>query len=82
MEFPMRGIPSTSKVAQLSVRSDHDRCFKIRAVQLGNLFPADNGKLQDWTIPIPGKPDTPPVTMYTPADDNSLLSWTSTRPLT
>ena len=81
-------IPPTSKVAQLSVRSDYDRSFKIRAAQLWNLLPAVTGKLDSFKIGLcrflEQYPDTPPVTGYTPANDNSLLSWrwTSMRPLT
>ena len=84
-------IPPTSKVAQLSVRSDYDRSFKIRAAQLWNLLPAVTGKLGNLDSFKIGLcrfleqyPDTPPVTGYTPANDNSLLSWrwTSMRPLT
>ena len=81
-------IPPMSKIAKLSVRSEYDRSFKIRAAQLWNTLPAavgNLGTLESFKVGL-GQfleqfPDTPPVPGYTPANDNSLLSWrwTSTR---
>ena len=75
-------IPPTSKVAQLSVRSDYDRSFKIRAAKLWKQLPADTGKLgnlESFKIGLcrflEQYPYTPPVTGYMHANNNSLLSW-------
>ena len=84
-------IPSISKDAKMSVRSDYDKSFKVRAAQLWNLVPGGIGKLgtlDSFKIGLcrflEQYPDTPPVTGYTPANNNSLLSWrwTSARQLT
>ena len=73
-------IPHMGKIAKLSVRSDYDKSFKVRAAQLWNLVPAGIGKLgtlESFKIGLcrflEQYPDTPPVTGYTPANNNSLL---------
>ena len=70
-------IPSISKNAKMSARSDYDKSFKVRAAQLWNLVPGGIGDLR-----IASKFDsanswssTPPVTGYMSANNNSLLSW-------
>ena len=84
-------IPHMGKNAKMSVRTDYDNSFKVKAAQLWNLVPAgigNLGTLESFKIGLSGfleqYPDTPPVTGYTPANNNSLLSWrwTSTRPST
>ena len=75
-------IPSVNKYAQLSVRSDYDSTFRVRAAQLFNLLPPELRSitsLESFKAGL-GKfmeqyPDTPPVPGYTPTNDNSLLSW-------
>ena len=78
-------IPPMNKSAQLSVRSDYDNTFRVRAAQLFNVLPSE---LRSITILDSFKvgldrfmkqyPDTPPVPGYTPMNDNSLLSWRRT----
>ena len=78
-------IPPVNKNAQLSVRSDYDSTFRVRAAQLFNLLPpelrattslggfkAGLGRFMEQC------PDTPPIPGYTPSNDNSLLSWRRT----
>ena len=75
-------IPSINKRVQLSVRTDYDNTFRVRAAQLWNLLPQGLGReesLDNFKVGL-GRfleqyPDTPPVPGYTPANDNSLLSW-------
>ncbi|KAL5254767.1 hypothetical protein ACHWQZ_G014266 [Mnemiopsis leidyi] len=75
-------IPAVSKRAQLSVRSDYDSTFRVRAAQLFNLLPPELRSLTTLESFKAGLgrfleqyPDTPPVPGYTPQNDNSLLSW-------
>lgn len=79
-------IPSLNTNAQLSVQSDYDNSFGVRAAQLWNVLPSETNTLEtldSFKIAL-GRflerfPDTPPVPGYTPANDNSLLSWKETR---
>ena len=81
-------IPPISKRSQLSVRTDYDKTFRVRAAQLFNLLPAALGSITSLDAFKVGLsrfleqyPDTPPVTGYTPTNDNSLLSWRRTHPM-
>ena len=74
-------IPPVNKV-QVSVRTDYDNSFKIKAAKLWNLLPkTDNTATSlDQCKAALGKflkeiPDTPPVPGYTSANRNSLLDW-------
>ena len=78
-------IPRLNKSAQLSVRSDYDNSFRVRAAQLFNLLPCDLRSVKTLERFKAGLgsfmeqyPDTPPVPGYTPTNDNSLLSWRRT----
>ena len=81
-------IPAVNMKSQMSVRSDYDRSFRVRAAQLWNTLPADVNSLstlESFKVGL-GRfleqfPDTPPVPGYTPANDNSLLSWRRTHTL-
>ena len=87
---PRRGIkaliPQINTKAQLSVRSDYDSSFGVRAAQLWNILPANISQLEtleSFKIGL-GKfleqfPDMPPVPGYSTANNNSLLSWKETR---
>ena len=74
-------IPAMSKV-QVSVRTDYDNSFKIKAAKLWNLLPKSVNTvshLDQFKVAL-GKflkefPDTPPVPGYTSANRNSLLDW-------
>ena len=75
-------IPAVNKSAQMSVRSDDDSTFRVRAAQLFNLLPPELRSLTTRGSFKAGLgrfleqyPDTPPVPGYTPQNDNSLLSW-------
>ena len=78
-------IPSINRRAQLSVRTDYDNSFRVRAAQLWNLLPEKLGtetSLDNFKVGL-GRfldeyPDTPPVPGYTPVNNNSLLSWRRT----
>ena len=81
-------IPPINKKAQISVRSDYDKTFRVRAAQLFNLLPTELRAITDLESFKVGLgrfmeqyPDTPPVSGYTPANDNSLLSWGRTHTL-
>ena len=75
-------IPAVNRKAQMSIRADYDRSFRVRAAQLFNMLPADLRSvctLETFKCGL-GRfleqyPDTPPVTGYTGVNDNSLLSW-------
>ena len=77
-----------NKRSQMSVRTDYDKTFRVRAAQLFNLLPTALGSitlLGAFKVGL-GRfleqyPDTPPVPGYTPTNDNSLLSWRRTHPL-
>lgn len=78
-------IPAINKRSQLSVRSDYDKTFRVRAAQLFNLLPPALGSITsldgfkvELSRFLEQYPDTPPVIGYTPANDNSLLSWRRT----
>ena len=75
-------IPPINKRSQLSVRTDYDKTFRVRAAQLFNLLPPALGNITSLELFKVGLsrfleqyPDTPPVPGYTPMNDNSLLSW-------
>jgi len=79
-------IPRLKANAQQSVRSDYNCSFAVRAAQLWNILPSDVNTLESLDSFKIGLgtflerfPDTPPVPGYTPANDNSLLSWKETR---
>ena len=78
-------LPPINTRAQMSVRSDHDSSFRIRAAQLWNTLPANVSSLrtlESFKIGLirfmEQYPDTPPVPGYTPVHDKSLLSWRRT----
>ena len=79
-------IPSINRKAQLSVRSDYDKTFRVHAAQLFNLLPPDlrsTSTLESFKSGL-GRvleqyPDTPPVTGTSGINDNSLLSWNKGR---
>ena len=75
-------IPPLNNKVQMSIRSDYDCSFGVRAAQLWNALPADITtlkSLESFKIGfgrfLEQYPDNPPVPGYTPANDNSLLSW-------
>ncbi|XP_063676111.1 uncharacterized protein LOC134812558 [Bolinopsis microptera] len=78
-------IPAMNKSAQLSVRTDYDNSFRVRAAQLFNVLPSELRSitlLDSFKVGL-GRfmeqyPDTPPVPGYTPTNDNSMLSWRRT----
>lgn len=78
-------IPPVNKNSQLSVRSDYDSTFRVRAAQLFNILPPElraTTSLDGFKAGL-GRfmeqcPDTPPIPGYTPSNDNSLLSWRRT----
>ena len=79
-------IPLLKANAQQSVRSDYNSSFAVRAAQLWNILPSEINTLDSLDSFKIGMgrflerfPDTPPVPGYTPANDNSLLSWKETR---
>ena len=80
-------IPKINTKAPISVRSDYDSSFGVRAAQLWNILPSDVSQLnalESFKISL-GKfleqfPDTPPVLAgYIAVKNNSLLSWKETR---
>ena len=78
-------VPSINNKVQLSIRTDYDCSFGVRAAQLWNILPPDTSSLKSLDCFKTGLgrflerfPDTPPVPGYTPANDNSLLSWRRT----
>lgn len=66
-------IPTLTEGTQLSVRRDHDNTFRVTAAQLFNVLPVitalDKSKVGLDRF-IEQCPDTPPVTGYTPLNDN------------
>ena len=81
-------IPPMMKRSQLSVRTDYDNTFRVRAAQLFNVLPSELRSIKMLNSFKAGLgsfleqcPDTPPVTGYTPMNDNSLLSWRRTHPM-
>ena len=78
-------IPPMMKRSQLSVRTDYDNTFRVRAAQLFNVLPPEIRSIKVLHSFKVGHnrfleqfPDTPPVTGYTPMNNNSLLSWRRT----
>ena len=70
------------------VRTDCDNTFRVRAAQLFNVLPSELRSIKMLNSFKAGLgsfleqcPDTPPVTGYTPMNDNSLLSWRGTHPM-
>ena len=79
-------IPQINTRAQLSVRSDYDSSFGVKAAQLWNILPKDVSRLSSLDSFKVGLgrfleqfPDTPPVPGYTAVNNNSLLRWKETR---
>ncbi len=78
-------IPHINTKAQKSVHRGHDSSFVVRAAKLWNTLPHHVSvikSLENFKIEL-GRfleqfPDTPPVTGYATANDNSLLSWKET----
>ena len=66
-------FPSLNKKALMSIRSDYDCSFGVRATQLWNALPLDSFKIGLGMF-LEQYPDNPPVHGYTPANDNSLLN--------
>ncbi len=65
-------IPSINKRSQMSVRTDYDKTFRVRAAQLFNLLPTALGSITTLDAFKAGLsrfleqcPDTPPVPGYT-----------------
>ena len=86
-------IPPINTRAQLSVKTDYDNSFKVKAAQLFNLLPVIDVKNVTSTLEcfkaelgrfLEQFPDTPPVPGYRGVNDNLLLSWrrTHSMPLT
>ena len=79
-------IPPINRKAQLSVRADYDKTFRVQAAQLFNLLPSDlrsvstlNGFKSGLGKVLEQYPDKPPVFGYSTAHNNSLLSWSKRR---
>jgi hypothetical protein len=77
-------LPAIKKKAQMSVTTDYENSFKIKASRLWNLLPKDCNSvsiLETFKVKLGGflatYPDTPPVPGYTSANRNSLLDWYS-----
>ena len=79
-------LPPITTKAQVSVKTDYENSFTIKAARLWNLLPKSINKitsldqfkaaLGDYLRQIP---DTPPVPGYTAANRNSLLDWSNER---
>ncbi len=77
-------LPPVSHKVQISVRTDYENSFRIKASRLWNLLPkhvntadsldAFKSVIGDYLKKIP---DTPPVPGYAAANRNSLLDWKS-----
>ena len=79
-------IPAINRKAQMSIKADYDRSFRVRAAQLFNMLPADLRGVSTLDAFKSGLgrflehyPDTPPVTGHSGVNDNSLLSWNQRR---
>ncbi|KAL5256118.1 hypothetical protein ACHWQZ_G011358 [Mnemiopsis leidyi] len=79
-------IPAINRKAQMSIKADYDRSFRVRAAQLFNMLPADLRGVSTLDAFKSGLgrflehyPDTPPVTGHFGVNDNSLLSWNQRR---
>jgi hypothetical protein len=75
-------LPPMNNKVQVSVRTDYDNSFKVKAGKLWNLLPNTVNTVTslDQFKAALGKflrkvPDTPPVPGYTSANRNSLLDW-------
>ena len=74
-----------NKSAQLSIRTDYDNSFRVRAAQPFNVLPSELRGiivLDSFKVGL-GRfleqyPDAPPVPGYTPTNDNSMLNWRRT----
>ena len=75
-----------NKSAQLSVRTDYDYTFRVRAAQLFNVLQSELQSIEildSFKVGLEDLmkqyPDTPHVQgiHYTPMNNNSLLSWRS-----
>ena len=77
-------VPRYSNKAQKSVASCYDNSFGVKAARLWNVLPKNvncqttletfKAALGEFIVKFP---DMPPVTGYTPPNNNSLLDWSS-----
>ena len=79
-------IPTISRKAQVSVRADYDKSFRVHASRLFNSLPPDLRNVcslesfkSGLGVFLEQYPDTPPVTGVTCVNNNSLLSWKQRR---
>ena len=79
-------IPTINRKAQLSVRTDYDKTFRVHAAQLFNLLPPELrskstliGFKTGLGVFLEQYPDTLPTTGVTGMNNNSLLSWNQGR---
>ena len=79
-------LPTIKKKAQMSVTTDYENSFKVKASRLWNLLPKginSVSSLETFKVKLSGflstYPDTPPAPGYTSANRNSLLDWYSER---
>ena len=75
-------IPQMNNKVQVSVRTDYDNSFKIKAGKLWNLLPSTINTITSLDLfkgalgkLLKGVPDTPPIPGYTYVNRNSLLEW-------
>ncbi|KAL5251660.1 hypothetical protein ACHWQZ_G017138 [Mnemiopsis leidyi] len=75
-------IPTINRKAQLAVRTDYDKTFRVHAAQLFNMLPCEIRSIKTLDafksglgVFLEQYPDTPPVTGVTGINNNSLLSW-------
>ena len=75
-------IPTFNHRAQRSISTAYDNSFGIRAARLWNTLPKDVNSLttlESFKIALSDFirqfPDKPPVTGYTPPNNNSILDW-------
>ena len=77
-------LPPINNKAQVSVRTDYENSFKIKASRLWNILPKSINtvkSLEAFKVTL-GEyirkiPDTPPVPGYAAANRNSLLDWSN-----
>ena len=79
-------IPTINRKAQVSVRADYDKSFRVHASRLFNSLPPDLRNVcslesfkSGLGVFLEQYPDTPPVTGVTCVNNNSLLSWKQRR---
>ena len=79
-------IPTISRKAQMSVKADYDKSFRVHAAQLFNSLPPDLRNVSSLEsfksglgVVLEQYPDTPPVTGVTGVNNNSILSWIQRR---